>query len=78
MSQADEKTCTITQTPAQTSFAHQNAAPFTIDIVLSTSITGQLYYVPRKVISLGVPENEPIDDAICDMGQLTEQSFSDV
>ena len=78
MSQTSEMTFTITQTPAQPSFTHQDLTPFAANIVLSASITDQLSRTPGKVISLGVPENEPIDDAIRDMDKLTEQSFNDV
>lgn len=53
-----------------------NDAQSTIEVILSSSTT-QTRQDPQEIISLGIPDNEAIDDAERDMDKLTQNALKD-
>ena len=77
MSQTYEKTFSISQTSPKPSFSYSNETSI-IKVVLSQSTTQQPGQTVDKIVSLGIAENESIDDASSDMDLLAQQSFEDL
>lgn len=77
MSQSYEKTFSISQASLKPTFSYSNETSI-IKVVLSQSTTQQSGQAVDKIVSLGIAENEPIDDANNDMDLLAQQSFEDL
>lgn len=77
MSQSYEKTFSISQASLKPTFSYSNETSI-IKVVLSQSTTQQLGQTVDKIVSLGIAENESIDDANNDMDLLAQQSFEDL
>lgn len=77
MNPTNERTFLINQPPPELALTHPNAASIT-KVVLSRSTTHQPEQTAGRIISLGIIENEPIDDANSDMDMLAQQSFEDL
>ena len=78
MSQTCEKTFSIEQSPSKPALSHQEVTSFTVNIVLSRSTTHQDKQKSDTIISLGIPENESLDDANKDMDRLAQQFLEDI
>ena len=77
MSQTYEKTFSISQASPKPAFSYSSETSI-IKVVLSQSTTQQPGPIADKVVSLGIAENESIDDANNDMDLLAQQSFEDL
>lgn len=77
MSQTYEKTFSISQASPKPAFSYSSETSI-IKVVLSQSTTQQPGPITDKVVSLGIAENESIDDANNDMDLLAQQSFEDL
>ena len=72
-----EGTFSISQALPKPAFSYSNETSI-IKVVLSQSTTQQTEQTIDKIISLGIAENESIDDANNDMDLLAQQSFEDL
>ena len=77
MSQTYEKTFSIRQVSLKPAFSYSDPASI-LKVVLSQSTTQQFEQTIGKIVSLGIAENESIDDANSDMDLLAQQSFEDL
>ena len=77
VSQTYDKTFSISQASLKPAFSYSNETSI-IKVVLSQSTTQQLEQTVVKNVSLGIAENESIDDANNDMDLLARQSFEDL
>ena len=77
MSQTYEKAFSISQAAPKPAFSYSSETSI-IKVVLSQSTTQQPEPVVDKVVSLGIADNESIDDANNDMNLLAQQIFEDL
>lgn len=76
MTRTHEEISSIGQASLKPAFSHSNETS-TIKVVLPQPATRQPGQTIDKIISLGIAENESIDDANRDMDLLAQQSFED-
>ena len=77
MSQTHEKTFSINQASPKPAFSYSSETSI-IKVVLSQSTTQQPGPTVDRIVSLGIAENESINDANNDMDLLAQQSFEDL
>lgn len=76
MNQPYEETFSIDQMSPKPVFSYSDAT-FTINVIVRPTTTRPSEQTISKVVSLGVVENEPIEDAHNDMDMLAQQIFED-
>lgn len=76
MTRTYEKASSIGQASLKPAFSYSNETS-TVRVILSQSATRQPGQTADRIISLGIAENESIDDANRDMDLLARQSFED-
>lgn len=77
MSQILEDDIFLTSRPTEPLSTNNEGISFTVQIVLTTQNTQTTEQESKKIISLGIPDNESLIDAENDMEQLTQNSLKD-
>ena len=77
MSQIFDDDVFLSSRPAEPLSTNNEGTSFTVQIVLITQNTQVTEQESKKIISLGIPDNESLADAENDMEQLTQNSLKD-
>ena len=77
MSQSYENDFFVNSRPDESISTHNEGTSFTVSVIMSSSTTQSIETEAKKIINLGIPDNESLEDAEKDMEQLTQNSLKD-
>jgi len=77
MNQVFEDDIFLTSHPTEPLSTHNEGISFTVEIILTTQTTQITEQESKQIISLGIPDNESLEDAERDMDQITQNSLKD-